>query len=92
MAILTLTSLKSAAKKYGADFSIDKCGRWTNCHISAPNGHIWEASLTHDFLVSWMTHDKDHKQESILDALDRMNQGYCPCEDVECEECEKVIY
>lgn len=81
------TELRRAAKKAGATVEGGLNGRWYVYNVEAPAGKVWAASSTHALHVEWRAGEDDYREESITDALERMEEGVADCDDPDCDYC-----
>jgi hypothetical protein len=79
--------LWQAAKKAGGTVEGGLNGRWYSYNVEAPAGQVWGASSTHALRVEWRVGEDDYREESITDALERMEEGLAECDEPECDYC-----
>ncbi|HYE16827.1 MAG TPA: hypothetical protein VEA69_00160 [Tepidisphaeraceae bacterium] len=83
----TVQTLRNKARRYGATVEGGVVGKHASYNIDAPQGKVWAASSTHALAVYWRTDEPAYRNDSIVDALERMEEGLADCDDPDCDIC-----
>jgi hypothetical protein len=78
---MTTRDLKRTAATHQAVVVDESSGRWTVYQIEAPEGKLWVDGWTPCLRVEWRTGDAPHREDSLQDAVERMDCGLTDAED-----------
>lgn len=85
---ITLATVKRAVAILGGRYELRSFGRWQTIYVEAPYRKLWACSGDiHALHIEWLDGDKKYKQESLRDALERIEMGLCDCVDLDCDYC-----
>lgn len=84
--LLTVATLRRAAKKHGATVHDTSEGRVVSYGVEAPAGTMWAGAQCHELVVWWYRGNPSWKHEPIADTIQRMADGVMPCPDLASEE------
>ena len=88
---MTLRTVQTLAKKYNA--TVERFAQGFN--IDAPHGKLWRANGAHHLCCpstcvgTWEDSPKSWRDDTIADAIERMNCGLYDCDNVDCEWCNE---
>ena len=91
---LTIADLRRAAARVGGTVE-DHCSeRRAEYQVLAPDGMLWGTTGDiHALVLGWWANERGgpewpkEKQEAIADAIERIGEGLCVCDDPECVWC-----
>jgi len=81
--------LKKYVKEFGGTIVNDSFGSYSVHQIVAPKGKVWQCDIVHKLRMEWERGDKEEKQNSINDSIERIKLGLCDCVEKDCEFCNQ---
>jgi hypothetical protein len=82
-----MNKLKALVKSLNGTIHNNSTAKVHDYGIEAPQGYVWAATSTHEMILHWFKGNQ--AWDNVQDAIERVTLGIVPCDDEDCEWCEK---